>query len=89
LSKIVFVFLSIVVKTILRALGYTRPVIAQGMYLFKQPFIGDELRPHQDATYLYAEPIRMVGVWIALQDANEENGCLKFIPGSHKGLIRV
>lgn len=39
---------------------------------------------HQDATFLHTEPARVVGVWIALEDATEENGCLYFIPGSHK-----
>ncbi len=41
--------------------------------------------PHQDATYLYMEPsLKMIGFWIALEDATLENGCLSFIPGSHK-----
>ncbi|MGH0152429.1 UNVERIFIED_CONTAM: hypothetical protein FKN15_022819 [Acipenser sinensis] len=46
--------------------------------------------PHQDATFLYTEPLgRVMGVWIALEDATEENGCLWFIPGSHKtGITR-
>ncbi|XP_058380225.1 phytanoyl-CoA dioxygenase domain-containing protein 1 isoform X3 [Diceros bicornis minor] len=40
--------------------------------------------PHQDATFLYTEPLgRLLGVWIALEDATLENGCLWFIPGSH------
>lgn len=26
-----------------------------------------------------------MGVWIALEDATLENGCLWFMPGSHKG----
>lgn len=40
--------------------------------------------PHQDATFLYTEPLgRVLGVWIALEDATLENGCLWFIPGSH------
>lgn len=39
---------------------------------------------HQDATFLYTEPLgRVLGVWIALEDATLENGCLWFIPGSH------
>lgn len=42
--------------------------------------------PHQDATFLYTQPLgRVMGVWIALEDATLENGCLWFIPGSHKG----
>lgn len=39
---------------------------------------------HQDATFLYTEPLgRVMGMWIALEDATENNGCLWFIPGSH------
>lgn len=41
--------------------------------------------PHQDATFLYTEPLGSVmGVWIALEDATLDNGCLWFIPGSHR-----
>uniref|UniRef100_W5L553 Phytanoyl-CoA dioxygenase domain-containing protein 1 n=1 Tax=Astyanax mexicanus TaxID=7994 RepID=W5L553_ASTMX len=44
----------------------------------------------QDATFLYTEPLgRVMGVWIALEDATLDNGCLWFIPGSHKtGITR-
>lgn len=42
------------------------------------------MKPHQDASYLYTEPRSLYGFWIALDDATEENGCLWFIPGSHK-----
>ena len=46
--------------------------------------------PHQDATFLWADPEpRLIGVWIALEDATQENGCLWFIPGSHKSRKRV
>lgn len=42
------------------------------------------MSPHQDATFLYTEPLgRVLGVWIAIEDALLENGCLWFIPGSH------
>jgi phytanoyl-CoA hydroxylase len=70
----------------LKQFDYKRPVVCQSMYIFKPPFIGGEIRAHQDASYLYADPIEMVGFWIALEDATEENGCLQFIPGSHKGI---
>jgi ectoine hydroxylase-related dioxygenase (phytanoyl-CoA dioxygenase family) len=39
---------------------------------------------HQDATFLHTEPVKLVGFWIALEDATLENGCLWFAPGSHK-----
>uniref|UniRef100_A0A2K6B3L2 Phytanoyl-CoA dioxygenase domain-containing protein 1 n=1 Tax=Macaca nemestrina TaxID=9545 RepID=A0A2K6B3L2_MACNE len=43
-----------------------------------------EVSPHQDASFLYTEPLgRVLGVWIAVEDATLENGCLWFIPGSH------
>lgn len=39
---------------------------------------------HQDASFLYTEPLgRVLGLWMALEDATLENGCLWFIPGSH------
>ncbi|XP_017354634.1 phytanoyl-CoA dioxygenase domain-containing protein 1 isoform X4 [Cebus imitator] len=38
----------------------------------------------KDASFLYTEPLgRVLGMWIALEDATLENGCLWFIPGSH------
>lgn len=39
---------------------------------------------HQDASYLYTEPPNLVGVWIALDNATVDNGCLWFARGSHK-----
>uniref|UniRef100_A0A3B4UN28 Phytanoyl-CoA dioxygenase domain-containing protein 1 n=1 Tax=Seriola dumerili TaxID=41447 RepID=A0A3B4UN28_SERDU len=50
--------------------------------------IGGEVTPHQDATFLYTEPLgRVMGMWIALEDATVNNGCLWFIPGSHNSCI--
>lgn len=78
------------VQELSRKLDFKQPVVVQSMYIFKQPGIGGEVTPHQDATFLYTEPLgRVMGVWIALEDATEENGCLWFIPGSHKtGITR-
>ena len=42
--------------------------------------------PHQDSTFLHTSPMKLMGYWIALEDATVENGCLWFIPGSHKGI---
>uniref|UniRef100_A0A914W8U7 Phytanoyl-CoA dioxygenase n=1 Tax=Plectus sambesii TaxID=2011161 RepID=A0A914W8U7_9BILA len=72
-------------KELVRAVGYSQPAVVQSMYIFKQPNIGGEVTPHYDATFLYVDPIEhLLGVWIAVDDATEENGCLWFIPGSHK-----
>ena len=42
---------------------------------------------HRDSTYLACQPQRVIGLWLALEDATLDNGCLWFIPGSHKGFM--
>jgi non-heme Fe2+,alpha-ketoglutarate-dependent halogenase len=39
---------------------------------------------HQDAKYIGLEPHNWVTAWIAVTDANEENGCMRMWSGSHK-----
>ncbi|HEU0172921.1 MAG TPA: phytanoyl-CoA dioxygenase family protein [Blastocatellia bacterium] len=65
-------------------LGYAEPLLLQSMYIFKQPGIGGEVTCHQDATFLYTEPLSVAGFWFALEDATQENGCMWVIPGGHK-----
>ena len=77
------------VKGIVRAMGLTHPAVVQSMYIFKQPSFGGSFTPHQDLTFLYNTPNTLVGFWIALEDADIENSCLWFIPGSHeRGCLR-
>jgi chlorinating enzyme len=38
---------------------------------------------HQDAYYITTYPETLIGVWIALDHADKENGCLYVTPGSH------
>ncbi|XP_065053275.1 phytanoyl-CoA dioxygenase domain-containing protein 1-like isoform X2 [Rhopilema esculentum] len=71
------------IQNIIKSLEFKKPKIPQSMYIFKQPKIGGVVTPHQDATFLMTKPSKVVGVWIALEDATLENGCLWFIPGSH------
>ena len=40
---------------------------------------------HQDASYWPLSPTKVVTVWLAIDDADEANGCLWLIPGSHGG----
>ena len=72
------------IKQLVLDLGIADPLLIQSMYIFKQPNIGGEVTCHQDATFLYTEPLRMLGLWFALEDAGVENGCLWAIPGGHK-----
>jgi phytanoyl-CoA hydroxylase len=68
-----------------RILGEGR-VMFQDMALVKPPRIGSEKRWHQDAAYFrVSDPGLIVGVWIALDPATRENGCMQLIPGSHLG----
>ncbi len=39
---------------------------------------------HQDETFIPTRDRSMTGVWIALDEATVDNGCLWVIPGSHK-----
>src|SRR5436309_5353168 len=39
---------------------------------------------HQDATYFGLRPYVHVAAWLALTDATAGNGCMEFLPGSHR-----
>ena len=43
---------------------------------------------HQDAKYIGLEPHNWVTAWIAITDSNEDNGCMRMWPGSHKNNLR-
>ena len=43
---------------------------------------------HQDAKYIGLEPHNWVTAWIAITDSNENNGCMRMWPGSHKSNLR-
>lgn len=77
-----------VIGALLRDLGMDDPVLWQSMYIFKQPRIGGEVRWHQDASYLLTQPPAVIGMWLALEDASEENGCLWMAPGGHRTPLR-
>jgi len=72
------------IKQLVTDLGIKRPLLLQGMYIFKQPKIGGEVTCHQDSTFIYTEPMDIAGLWFALEDATLENGCLWAIPGGHR-----
>ena len=72
------------IEELVSDLGIGDPLLLQSMYIFKQPRIGGEVTCHNDATFLYTEPLRLVGLWFALEDATIDNGCLWAIPGGHK-----
>lgn len=71
------------------SIGMADPLLLQSMYIFKQPRIGGEVTCHQDSTFLYTDPMTVVGFWVALEDATKENGCLWAEPGGHEGPLRT
>jgi phytanoyl-CoA hydroxylase len=71
-------------RVLAQLIGET-PELFQDMALIKPPLIGREKPWHQDFAYFnlpLGTPV--VGVWIALDEALIENGCMHVIPGSHR-----
>ena len=66
-----------------RLMGDT-PVLFQEMALLKPP--GGREKPwHQDCAYFnYPLGTTIIGVWISLDHASAENGCLHILPGTHR-----
>mgnify|MGYP001342523970 FL=1 len=60
-------------------------ILACGTTLFiKEPDERGFVSFHQDAKYIGLEPHNWVTAWVAITDANENNGCMKMWPGTHK-----
>jgi non-heme Fe2+,alpha-ketoglutarate-dependent halogenase len=59
-------------------------VIGWGSHYFcKLPGDGKCVSWHQDASYWPLTPSKAVTVWLAIDDADKENACMRFLPGSH------
>lgn len=59
-------------------------VIAWGSHFFcKMPGDGKAVAWHQDASYWPLSPSKALTVWLAIDDADQENACMKFVAGSH------
>ena len=59
-------------------------VIGWGSHYFcKMPRDGKRVSWHQDASYWPLTPSKTVTVWLAIDDADTENACMRFILGSH------
>jgi len=76
------------IKDLFKALDFKSPLIPQSMYIFKQPRIGGSVGQHRDSTFLHVpsndDGGLLVGVWIGIEDSTKDNGCLWFLPGSHR-----
>jgi ectoine hydroxylase-related dioxygenase (phytanoyl-CoA dioxygenase family) len=67
-----------------------RPVRLYSSQVFAKPAeVGSTVPLHQDIPYWPFEPPELLSCWIALDDSTIENGCVRFIAGSHKcGVLR-
>lgn len=51
-------------------------------YISKPPFDGRPVLWHQDGSYWPLDPMEVVTLWLAVDDADAENGCMRVIPGT-------
>ncbi len=70
-------------RVVRRIIG-EEPMLFQDMALLKPPRVGRDKPWHQDHAYFNLElRTRVVGVWVALDQATTGNGCMLVKPGSH------
>ncbi|WJH35144.1 phytanoyl-CoA dioxygenase family protein [Paenibacillus sp. CC-CFT747] len=67
---------------VLRELLEEEPLAAQSMFYFKPPGAKGQAL-HQDNFYLKVEPGTCIAAWIAVDDADEENGGMFLVPKSN------
>lgn len=62
-----------------------RPLRLYASQVFAKPArVGTIVPSHQDMPYWPFEPYEMISAWIALDDSTIENGCVRYVAGSHK-----
>lgn len=54
----------------------------------KPPGIEHPTPPHQDNYYFCLRPPNVATLWLALDPVDEENGCLRYVAGSHRSGLR-
>jgi len=64
------------------------PMLVQDQIFMKPPRFGSAKPYHQDNAYFLSHPDdEVITAWIALDDVDASNGCLRYIEGSHRGPI--
>lgn len=51
-------------------------------YISKRPGDGQKVLWHQDGSYWPLEPMEVATLWLAVDDSDQENGCMRVIPGT-------
>lgn len=64
--------------------------VAQNLQYFNKPAgVGKPTPAHQDGFYFKLEPCVAVTMWFALEQVDAENGCVRYLPGSHRRGMRA
>jgi len=72
-----------------RILDYVQDLLGENLicwgthYFCKLPHDGKTVAWHQDASYWPLSPSKTVTVWLAIDDADRENGAMQVLPGTH------
>jgi phytanoyl-CoA hydroxylase len=65
------------------------PVVPRNLQYFnKPPRQSRPTPPHQDGFYFMLDPCEAVTMWLALDRVDKENGCVRYVRGSHKQGMR-
>lgn len=72
-----------------RIVAYVQDILGDNVvgwgahYFCKLPHDGKIVSWHQDASFWPLTPSKTVTVWLAIDDADTENACMRFVAGSH------
>lgn len=58
-------------------------------FFLKAPRTTDHVSWHQDLTYWGLDGTDQVSAWVALSPITQANGCMRFVPGSHRRTIEA
>lgn len=58
-------------------------VVESPEWFNKPPQTNHVTPPHQDNYYFCLEPANVIAIWLALDEVDSENGCLRYVLGSH------
>ncbi|MEM7408581.1 MAG: phytanoyl-CoA dioxygenase family protein [Pseudomonadota bacterium] len=58
-------------------------ILRHSHFFAKLPGDGKRVSWHQDASYWPLTPSKVVSIWLAIDDVDEENAAMQVIPGSH------
>lgn len=72
-------------RALIESLISTEPHLVVDQIFMKPPRFGSAKPYHQDNAYFRCHPDdEVITAWIALDDVDEANGCLRYIDGSHR-----